>query len=70
MPAKFVLRKGTTGKFRFNLLSPKGKVIATSETYETKRAALAGVAAVQKHAADAQVEDLTGSQNKKPATRR
>jgi hypothetical protein len=31
-PAKFVVKKGTTGKFRFNLLSTNGKAIATSET--------------------------------------
>ncbi len=28
---KFVVRKGTTGKFRVNLLSANGQVVATSE---------------------------------------
>ena len=36
MPGKFVIKKGTTGKFRFNLVSTNGQVVATSEAYETK----------------------------------
>jgi hypothetical protein len=31
MAAKFVLKKGSTGKFRFNLIAINGQVIATSE---------------------------------------
>ena len=56
---KFVLKKGTTGKFRFNLSSTNGQIVATSESYESKRAALAGIDAVKRLAADAPVEDLT-----------
>ena len=56
---RFVLDKGRTGKFRFNLLSTNGKVVASSEAYETKRAALAGIAAVQKLAGAARVVDRT-----------
>ena len=56
---KFVLKKGTTGKFRFNLHSTNGQVVATSEAYESKRAALAGIEAVKRLAADAPIEDLT-----------
>jgi uncharacterized protein YegP (UPF0339 family) len=59
MAGKFVLKKGTTGKFRFNLLSSNGKVIATSQAYETKRAALAGIESVRKNAAAAKLEDAT-----------
>lgn len=33
MAAKFVLKKGSTGKFRFNLVATNGQVIATSEAY-------------------------------------
>ncbi len=40
MAAKFVVKKGTTGKFRFSLRASNGEVIATSETYNTKAAAL------------------------------
>ena len=56
---RFVLEKGRTAKFRFNLLSTNGRVIASSEAYETKRAALAGIAAIQKLAAAARLEDRT-----------
>ena len=56
---RFVLEKGRTGKFRFNLLSTNGRVIASSEAYETKRASLAGIAAIQKLAAAARLEDRT-----------
>ena len=59
MPGKFVVKKGPTGKFRFTLLSTNGQVVASSEAYETKRAALAGVASVQKNAPDATVVGLT-----------
>ena len=59
MPAKFVVKKGPTGKFRFNLLSTNGQVVASSQAYETKRAALSGVASVQKLAAGATIVDTT-----------
>jgi len=59
MAGKFVLKKGPTGKFRFNLFSSNGKVVATSEAYETKRAALAGIESVRTHAAAAKLEDTT-----------
>jgi uncharacterized protein YegP (UPF0339 family) len=59
MPGKFVVKKGPTGKFRFSLLSTNGQVVASSEAYETKRAALSGVASVQKLAAAAKIVDTT-----------
>ncbi len=59
MPGKFVIKKGTTGKFRFNLVSTNGQVVATSEAYETKASAQAGIRSVKKLAADAAVEDTT-----------
>jgi len=59
MAGKFVLKKGPTGKYRFNLHSSNGKVIAASEAYETKRAALAGIESVRKQAAAAKLEDTT-----------
>ena len=61
MPGKFVVKKGPTGKFRFSLLSTNGQVVAASEAYETKRAALSGVAAVQKLAAGATIVDTTAA---------
>jgi uncharacterized protein len=43
MAAKFVLKKGSTGKFRFNLVATNGQVIATSEAYESKASAIKGI---------------------------
>jgi uncharacterized protein YegP (UPF0339 family) len=59
LPAKFVIKKGTTGKFRFNLLSTNGQVVATSESYNSKASAMGGIRSVQKLAADATIEDQT-----------
>ena len=77
MPGKFVVKKGPTGKFRFSLLSTNGQVVASSEAYETKRAALSGVASVQKLAAGATILDTTvaaaapsKAAPKKPAARK
>jgi hypothetical protein len=57
VPARFVIKAGRTGKFRFVLVSPKGKVIATSELYESKAACRNGIRAVQRLAPEASVED-------------
>ena len=59
MAAKFQLRKGSTGKFRFVVLSSNGQVVATSEAYERKASALAGIRAIQKIVSTAAVEDTT-----------
>jgi uncharacterized protein YegP (UPF0339 family) len=59
--AKFVLKKGSTGKFHFNLVAGNGQVIATSEAYESKAAALNGIESVQKNAPVAQLDDQTAS---------
>jgi uncharacterized protein YegP (UPF0339 family) len=61
MPGKFVVKKGTTGKFRFTLLSTNGQVVATSQAYETKRAALNGIASVQRLVAAAGIVDTTSA---------
>jgi uncharacterized protein len=59
VPGKFVIKKGSTGKFRFTLLSTNGQVVASSEAYNSKASAMGGVRSVQKLAADAVVEDQT-----------
>ena len=59
MSGKFVLKRGPTGKFRFHLLSANGQVIATSNAYETKAAAMRGVESVRTNARDADVDDQT-----------
>ena len=50
MAAKFELKKGKSGKYSFNLKAGNGKVILTSETYESERAALDGIVSVKKNA--------------------
>jgi uncharacterized protein YegP (UPF0339 family) len=60
LAGKFVLKRGTTGKFRFSLLASNGKMIATSEAYETKAAALRGIESVRTNAPNARLEDDTG----------
>jgi uncharacterized protein YegP (UPF0339 family) len=59
--AKFVLKKGTSGKFHFNLVATNGQVIATSEAYESKAAALNGIESVKKNAPVAELDDQTAS---------
>ena len=56
MPGKFAMKKSGKG-FHWNLLAVNGRVIATSEHYETRRAALAGIASVQKNAPGASTVD-------------
>ena len=59
MPGRFVVKKGSTGKFRFNLLSTNGRVVATSEAYNSKASAMGGIRSVKTLAADAAIEDQT-----------
>jgi uncharacterized protein len=59
MATKFVLKKGSTGKFRFNLVAPNGQVIATSEAYESKASAINGIESVKRNAPTAEIDDHT-----------
>ena len=59
MAAKFVLKRGSTGKFRFNLVATNGQMIATSEAYESKASAVNGIESVKRNAADAAIDDQT-----------
>jgi uncharacterized protein len=47
LAGKFVLKKGSAGKYHFNLQAGNGQVIVTSESYETKAAALNGIDSVK-----------------------
>ena len=58
MAAKFVLEKDPAGRFRFRLVS-QGRVLASSESYTTKRAAQNAIASVKSGAASATVDDAT-----------
>jgi uncharacterized protein len=59
MAAKFVLNKGSTGKFRFNLVATNGQVIASSESYESKASAINGIESVKRNAPNAEIDDQT-----------
>lgn len=60
LPAKFQLKKGPTGKYRFVVLASNGQVVATSEAYERKASALAGIKSIEKIVhSQAAVEDTT-----------
>ena len=59
MAAKCVLKQGSTARFRFNLVATNGKVIATSEAYESKASAIKGIESVKRNAPDAEIDDQT-----------
>jgi uncharacterized protein len=59
MAGKFVLKKGSSGKYHFNLVASNGQVIATSEAYERKQSALNGIESVKNNAPGAEVDDQT-----------
>ena len=54
-----MLKKGSSGKYHFNLLAGNGQVIATSEAYEGKQSAMNGIHSVKENAAGADVDDQT-----------
>jgi uncharacterized protein YegP (UPF0339 family) len=60
MAGKFVLKKGSSGKYHFNLVPGNGQVIATSEAYESKSSALNGIESVKSNAPGAATDDQTG----------
>jgi uncharacterized protein YegP (UPF0339 family) len=47
MASAFVIKKGSTGQFRFNLRAGNNEIILTSETYEAKAGALNGIESVR-----------------------
>ena len=49
MAGKFEIKKGTTGKFRFNLKASNGQIILSSEAYDTRAAAMKGIESVRKN---------------------
>ena len=59
MAGKFVLKKGSSGKYHFNLVAGNGQIIATSETYERKDSALNGIESVKNTAPGAEIDDQT-----------
>ena len=60
MAAKFVLEKDAASRFRFRLMS-QGRILASSESYTTKRAAQNAIASIRTTAPGAQIDDATQS---------
>jgi uncharacterized protein YegP (UPF0339 family) len=60
MAGKFELYVDKAGKFRFRLKAGNGLIIAASEAYESKKAALNGIESVRKNALDAKLDDQAG----------
>lgn len=48
-------------EFRFNLIAPNGRIIASSESYKSKQHCMRGIEAVKK-SCGAEIEDLTATQ--------
>lgn len=59
--AMFELKKSENGKFHFNLKAGNGQVIATSQMYASKEAALNGIESVRKNAPEAKLDDQSAA---------
>jgi uncharacterized protein YegP (UPF0339 family) len=59
MAGTFELYQDKAGKYRFRLKAGNGQVVASGEAYESKAAAQAGIASVQKAAADAKTVEVS-----------
>ncbi|MEP6788187.1 MAG: YegP family protein [Acidobacteriota bacterium] len=53
MAGKFEIKSGKTGKFRFNLKASNGQIVLTSEAYDSRAAAVKGIASVKNNAGNA-----------------
>jgi uncharacterized protein len=62
MKATFEIKKAADGRFVFNLKAANDQVILTSQAYETKESAEAGIASVRNNAGiGAHYEEKTGN---------
>jgi uncharacterized protein YegP (UPF0339 family) len=66
MPGKFTIFQDKGKKIRFHLTAANGEIIAASEAYGSKEAALKGIKAIQKNAPTAKIVDAT---QEKPAAK-
>ncbi len=65
MSGKFELTKSEKGQFHFHLKAGNSEIILTSEVYESKQAALSGIASVQANAMlDARFDKKTNAAGK------
>ncbi len=56
---RFVVKKTSNDQYRFNIVAGNGQVVATSETYTRKAAALDTVESIRKNVGNATVDDQT-----------
>lgn len=61
MSAQYETYVDQAGEVRWRLRDENGEIIAVSEGYNSLTGAIKGIAAVREVAADAEIEDLTGS---------
>lgn len=66
MAAKFQLKVAKNGKFHFSLLATNGQNILSSEIYETRAKALAGIESVKKNAVRAGGIEMLVSDKQQP----
>ena len=58
MAAKFEVYTDSKKQFRFRLKASNGEIIATGESYTTKRACLNGIESIKKNAPIAEVVEV------------
>ena len=63
---KFEIKKDKAGHFRFNLKAGNGKVVLTSEAYNSKSACENGIESVRKNSQDASRYHRQVAKNNKP----
>lgn len=66
MAGSFVIDKGSSGKYRFNLHAGNHEIILSSQTYETKGGAENGIESVRKNAKDDSRYDRKTAANGSP----
>ncbi len=59
MAAKYVLSGDPSRGFHWTLVATNGRVVASSQHYETRRAAMHGIAACRKNANTETVEEVS-----------
>ena len=58
MPGKFEVYQDKSGEYRFRLKASNGQIIATGQSYKTKKSCLKGIESVKKNTIDAKIEEL------------
>ncbi len=58
MPGKFEVYQDKSGEYRFRLKASNGQIIATGQSYKTKKSCLNGIESVKKNTMDATIEEL------------